>query len=57
MKCYVLFEKNDIPICARWESGTSEDECAVNAEFALMCRYPNVEYDNVVIGLITEGTR
>lgn len=52
MKCYIVFEKNDIPVCACWKSGCSEDECMLNAEFALKCRYPNVKYDNVIVGLV-----
>lgn len=52
MKCYILFEKNDIPVCGLWKSGDSEDECMTNAEFSLICRYPNVKYDNVIVGLV-----
>lgn len=52
MKCYILFEKNDNPICGCWKSGASKYECVINAEFALMCRYPNIEYDNVIVGLV-----
>ena len=42
---YVVFYKNNKAICGTWRQGKDKDEATCNAEFAIMCRFPNVEYD------------
>lgn len=46
---YVLFKKDGIPVCSCWTEGTDEEDAKMKAEFALICRYSNVEYDEVAI--------
>lgn len=45
----VLFSYKGDKVCTTIKSGKDEDEILLNAEFALICRYPNVKYDKVEI--------
>lgn len=49
MKAYVVFYESEKPICGTWVDGKSACECLVNAEFKIMCHYPNVAYNDICV--------
>lgn len=49
MKAYVVFYESKKPICGTWVDGKSECDCLVNAEFKIMCHYPNVAYNDICV--------
>ena len=46
---YVMFYHKNKKICGCWKRANSGEEATMMAEFALMGRYPNVEYDRTEI--------
>lgn len=51
---YVVFEKSGKKICGCWKREKDAEAALLSAEFAIMCHYPNVEYDNCYIANIAE---
>lgn len=50
MKEYtVKFYKDGILICTCMKLAVSAEEAMIDAEFALICKYPNVEYDSLEV--------
>lgn len=45
----VKFYKENTLICTCTKKADSLDEAMINAEWALICKYPNVEYDTIVV--------
>ena len=43
----VKFYKGGILVCICTKLAVSAEEAMINAEYALLCKYPNVEYDHV----------
>lgn len=54
MVYYVIFEKNNKPVCGTWVDGTDKEDAMTNAAFKLECRFPNVEYDNTYVAKESE---
>ena len=51
---YVLFELQSKIICGTYRRANSKEEAIMNAEFALMCYYPNVKYDKCYITAVKD---
>ena len=51
---YIIFEKSGKKICGCWKREKSEESALLAAEFALICRYSNIEYDNCYIASVAE---
>ena len=51
---YIIFELNRKKICGCWKRAQDAETALLAAEFAIMCHYPNVEYDNCYIASIAE---
>jgi len=50
MKDYIiLFTLKGKKICTCHKKAEDEDQALLDAEFSLICKYPNVKYDNAVI--------
>ena len=49
LTCYILFYYKGKPVCGCWREGKDREECAEKAEWALICNYPNVDYDDFTI--------
>ena len=49
MTCYIVFYNKGKPICGVWKRGKDREECAQKAEWALLCNYPDVDYDDFTI--------
>lgn len=45
----VLFTYKGHKVCTTIKGGCNDDEILMKAEFALICRYPNVKYDKIEI--------
>ena len=43
----VSFYNNGVKICTCWENGKDADEAMEKASFALMCKYSNVDFNEV----------
>jgi len=44
---FLVFSKDGKDVCCKWQRAASKDEAMLDAEFGLICRFPNVEYDDV----------
>ena len=44
---YVTFYNGDKAVCGTWRKAKDVEEACMMAEFALMCRYPHIEYTSV----------
>ena len=51
---YIIFEKSGRKICGCWRREKDAESALLAAEFALICHYSNVEYDNCYIASIAE---
>ena len=51
---YIIFEKSGKKICGCLEREKDAESALLAAEFALICHYSNVEYDNCYIASIAE---
>lgn len=51
---YVIFEYHGKNICGVWKRADGKEKAIMDAEFALMCHYPNVKYDNCYITAIKD---
>lgn len=51
---YIIFEKSGKKICGCWKREKDAESALLAAEFALICHYSNVEYDNCYIASIAE---
>lgn len=43
----VVFYNKGKKICSCWKDGKNKEDAMLKAEFSLMCKYSNVEYDEV----------
>lgn len=48
-KYYVIFTLAGKKICGHWEKAYTEAGAKLGAEFALICRSPNVQYDGCIV--------
>lgn len=46
---YVLFTIKNKAICGVWKRANSKEDACMFAEFALMAKYPNVEFDKTEV--------
>ena len=46
---YVLFKYKGKNICGRWVKGSNDEEIISNASWHLICHYPNVRFDEVIL--------
>ena len=51
---YIIFEKSGKKICGCWKREESKESALLSAEFALICQYSNIEYDNCYIARTAE---
>ena len=51
---YIIFEKSGKKICGCWKREKDAESALLAAEFALICHYSNVEYDNCYVASIAE---
>lgn len=51
---YIIFEKSGKKICGCRKREKDAESALLAAEFAIMCHYSNVEYDNCYIVGVSE---
>ena len=51
-KYYVIFTLAGKKICGHWEKAYTEAGAKLGAEFALLCRFPNVTYDGCYVSAV-----
>lgn len=51
---YVMFILDGKDICGVWKRAKNEDQAILDAEFSLICNYPNVRYNGYYIANVKE---
>lgn len=46
---YVVFFSDKKAVCGTWVRDDDKEWAMISAEFKLMCKYPNVKYDDVKV--------
>lgn len=46
---YILFSNKGQNVCGCWKRADNKEDAKLQAEFALISHYSNVEYDNITV--------